>query len=261
MGRKSLEYSNASTGLAMSKIISRLDRIEKMEREGIIKLRSDAEKGALNSVANLWALSLRNLAIIDFVKKNDVIAFRSQMREASLLKLGLFDRFDKGEKVAASYVSLLSYKFLFMALAAGDLDLAKKLASKIGGRPVDCEDRLSRFDITFGSALKFFVLDDKELMEVWAKKLAELHPAETISGLSGYIEVFQNYLNNNQQGVVAGFSEIIKGHKKLSVGKNIFANTMDELVCVWGLGMMNLLRARGYKIQSNDSLIPEILVV
>ena len=53
------------------------------------------------------------------------------------------------------------------------------------------------------------------------------------------------------------------GHKRQCKGKGLFKDTVDEVLCVWGLGMANLARMCGLELDKmpDDSLIPSELII
>ena len=67
---------------------------------------------------------LRFAGVAEYVANSNVEAFKKYLQEAARIKLKLIMRFDGGEPISESYVSMLSYKSLFNALASGDFVLA-----------------------------------------------------------------------------------------------------------------------------------------
>ena len=121
----------------MTGFIDRLGELTKIELEDLPYIEanaSDPEKDKGGSASDLLALSYRFLAVSDYILKGDIISFRSNLIKASSIQNNLFDRFEKGEAIAPSLVTMLSYQALFNALASADWHLSEVLALKMGGR-------------------------------------------------------------------------------------------------------------------------------
>jgi hypothetical protein len=120
----------------MSGIEKRLPMLLEMRKKHLKQLyvnQSDPAKDKSGSATNSLVGTLRFLAVADYVLKKDIVGFRSKLSEAAGLRSKLFNRFDAGEAISPSYVSMLSYKALCNALASGDLQLANELANHMGG--------------------------------------------------------------------------------------------------------------------------------
>ena len=184
-------------------------------------------------------------------------AIRAQLLESAEIQLDLFDRFDRGEEIAPSLVSILAYRSLFSALASGSMSVAESLALKMGGRKVDSEECVSRFDLIFGNVMKYFTLNNCKKMTFWGVQFASLPWEGKLAGFKGYHEVFQAYLSGSFADVEVGILNIIKEHQRIG----FFVDTTDELISVWGIGLVNLLRAKGVDIVLDDPLIPTQLLI
>lgn len=248
----------------MTGFIDRLGELTKIELEDLPYIEanaSDPEKDKGGSASDLLALSYRFLAVSDYILKGDIISFRSNLIKASSIQNNLFDRFEKGEAIAPSLVTMLSYQALFNALASADWHLSEVLALKMGGRE-DIEKKVDHpFDYAMGYCLKSFVLGDQTEMKRWHSELAKQCEKKDNMNFRGYPLVFQGILNRNSSEVNVGFEELLRGHKKLCKGRGVFKNTVDEILCIWGLGMANLVRKKGLNVAISDELIPNELIV
>lgn len=221
---------------------------------------SDAEKDKNGSCSSMLALDLRFFGVAEYVLNHNVESFRSQLSEAAQVRDKLFDRFDKGEPVDGSYVTMLAYKSVFDALAAGDLVTAKSLASHMGGRAALEQEHDHPFDYAMGYTLRAFVLSDSERMQEWPTKLLAACGETGMTDFNGYGQVFQAILANDSAAANEGLKVVVKGHQKQSRGKGVLAGTEDEVLCIWGIGMANLAQHHGLQVEAVPPLIPEDLL-
>ena len=248
----------------MNGLEKRLPLLWEMRKKHLVQLRanqSDLSKDRNGAASNSLGGTLRFIGVADYNLKGDKEAFRANLREAALLAKQLFNRFDAGEAIARSYVSMLSYKALFNALAAGDFELARELAGKMGGRKSVESEYDHPFDRVFGYTLKSFVLDDVKAAQKWLPEFKVICADRNNADFRGYCEVFEGIqaqdLSKAQEGLVA----IAKGHKNQSKGGGVFENCEDEVLSVWGVGVANLARISGLPVESPDPLIPADLLI
>lgn len=215
--------------------------------------------GANGVAADMLAGHLRFLAVAAFALDGDVSKFRSLMREAVCLRLQLFERFDVGEPISPSFVSMLAYKDLFGALAVGDISLAVRFAQRMGGRQKIEQEYDNRFTRGFGYALKWLVLGSNDARRAIGEFRVEC--AKTKSYLP-YADCLEAIATLNSMGLEAALKGIAKAHKRLSASGSMFHLTEDEIVCTWGLGLANLAAQRGLSVGIDNAFIPrELLAV
>lgn len=242
----------------------RLEMLSDMRRKHLPQLRlncADSSKDKTGSASNSLAGTLRFLAVSDYVLHKNIAAFRSGLVEAASLRSRLFERFDAGEEISPSYVSMMSYKALLNALAAGDEPLAQAFASQIGGRESVELEHDRPFDRAFGYALKSILASDLTAARRWINALdAACQVSESVD-FKGYAMVLRAILNQDSRAAHEGIVNLLAGHKRQSKGTGLFKDSEDEVLCVWGIGAGNLLRMKGVAIQIDDALIPAELLV
>ena len=203
---------------------------------------------------------VRLIGIMDYLMKEDVFSFRRGVSEGVSLELSLYIRFDSGEPINPSWVSMIGYKQLFDSLAAGNFETARALSDRLGGRP-DIEKEFDHpFTIALGYLLKSFVDGDGENV-----KRDRIEAFRQCQGRNwgGYTQLFEAILNDDLDQAQAAFPEIIAGHKRESKGQgmSMFDGSEDQFLSVWGIGMANLARSHGLPVQIDDPLIPADLLV
>ena len=204
--------------------------------------------------------SVRLIGIMDYLMKGDIKSFRKGVSEGASLELSQYVRFDAGEPINPSYVSMMGYKELFDALGAGDFETARALSDRLGGRPEIEKEFDHPFTIALGYLLKSFVDGDGENV-----KRDRIEAFRQCQGRNwgGYTQLFEAILNDDLDQAQAAFPEIIAGHKRESKGQgmSMFDGSEDQFLSVWGIGMANLARSHGLPVQIDDPLIPADLLV
>lgn len=247
----------------MSNIGERLSMLSQMRRKHLIQLRlnyADAAKDKSGSASDSLAGSLRFVAVADYVLHGDVNGFRSGMSEAAQLHQRLFERFDAGEPISPSYMSMMSYKALLDALAAADQVLAQTLAGHMGGREAIEQEHDRPFDMAFGYALKSIIANDSAAAQRWIDALEVSCREPENADFKGYAKVLRAIVKRDAGLLQEGLGDVVAGHKKQSVGAGLFKDSEDEVLCVWGIGLANLARMNGLPVRSDDPLIPDELI-
>lgn len=248
----------------MLEMEKRLPVLIEMRKKHLNQLRvnqSDSAKDKNGSASNSLSGTLRFLGVADYALSKNVKAFRENLSEATMLRKRVFERFEAGEVISPSYVSMLSYKILFNALASGDMLLAKELAAHMGGRNEIEREHDHPFDVAFGYVLKSFVLDDSAGIKKWLGEFKSLCGQPENADFKGYAKVFEAILDRDVEKVNAGFVELLEGHKRQSKAGGAFKDTEDEMLCVWGIGLANLAYVRGISAKPQEPLIPADLLI
>ena len=203
---------------------------------------------------------VRFIGVMDYLMKEDIASFRKGVSECAALELTLYERFDAGEPIDPSYVSMMGYQELFDALGAGDFETARALSGRLGNRPEIEKEFDHPFTIALGYLLKSFVDGDGENVKRDRIEAFRQHQGKN---WGGYTQMFEAILNGDLDQAQAAFPEIIAGHKRESKGQgmSMFDGSEDQFLSVWGIGMANLARSHGLAVQIDDPLIPADLLV
>lgn len=244
-------------------IENRLGLLREMRRKHLAQLRmnqSMPDRDKDGSASDSLAGSLRFLGVSDYVLDKNVHAFREQLSEAAALQLKLFERFDGGEPISPSYVSMMAYKSLLNALAANNEVLAESLAARMGGREAIEAEYDRPFDRALGYCLKGILGKDIARAQQALQQFGQACKESENVDFKGYAKALQAMVDRQPALVAHAFEEIIAGHKKQSLGKGLFKDTEDEVLCVWGVGIANLARWNGLLAPSGDALLPTELI-
>lgn len=248
----------------MSDIKIRLGVLIEMRRKHLVQLRANitkSENDKNGSATNSLVGTLRFIAVADYVLNKDIFGYKSALTEAASLRCKLFKRFDTGEAISPSYVSMRTYKSLFNALAAGDEVLSKEFASQMGGRDKIESEYDRPFDIAFGYLLKAFLESDKAKVSRYLDALESLSIEPENVDFKGYAIVLRAVSIGDVGAAEKGFGEVFIGHKRQCNAGGLFKYTEDEMLCIWGIGLANLARMCGLAIYIKDSFIPDELLM
>lgn len=246
----------------MPEIIERLPRLLEMENEDLpylLENAADKIKDKDGSASMAVANSLRFLAVANYVIGDKIILFKEHLSRSAEIRQRLIERFESGEPISRSYVSMISYKSVFNALAAGNMMIAAKLSALMGGRTAIENEFDHRFDIILGYTLKYFLSDDKNMMHHWARKLDVICRKKDHVDFLGYAQLFNGIYMNDLEKANQGIKLLIDGHKRQIRGRGVFKDSEDELLCIWGIGMVNLAHSHNLEVDFNSSLIPKDL--
>lgn len=202
------------------------------------------------------ASNLRGIGAMGYLVRNDVRLFRKSLAESVNRRAQLMDRFDAGDPISPSLVSMLAYQVLFDALASGDIATATAFAQRLGGRSKVEREYDRDFEIAMGYALKAILADDDATALARLDDLERACTHKDYLNFAGYVPVLCAIVQRDSAGAEAAFPELLAGHRRESKGRGLFSDTVDEFLCVWGIGLVNLAQSRGLTVKVNDPLIP-----
>lgn len=249
----------------MTELINRLDIIER-ERLAQLK-RFDEEFGNDKQYDEDGGLSVsknqikRFVALCDYKLRNNIKGFRKNLRDAAELIKSLFDRYDKGEPIAPSFVTMNSFSYLLDALAAGDFALAGDFAKVIGGREAIEKENDHPFDFAFGYALKALLLNHQADLDRWLPLANSDVKRPDVKYFQGYVDGLYAIRDRDAVAFEAAMKKLLQDHRKLCRLGALFDDTEDEVLCFWGLGLINLARHQGLDVTIEDQYLPRELII
>lgn len=232
-------------------------------RESIILSLQREQSAEHNSVGDQSAFvssDYREIGTIGYLIEKDADAFRSNLIAATRYKMKLFDRFDAGDAIAKSFVTMFNYKELLDALASGDMDIAREFAAKMGGRE-EAEKKNDRlFETAMGYGLKALVAGDDAAALEWFQSLEVACTRKGYTTFAGYVPFLRATAKRDSEAAQAAFPAMLAGHKRASTGRGFHSDSPDKFIFVWGIGLINLARSRGMDITVHNPLIPNELI-
>ena len=234
---------------------SRLGRLAQKRAEA-----NDPEKDRHGIMSDSLSSTYSSLGFAEYLLHGDVDKMRDWIKQSIPVTITLIKRFESGEPISPSFVTMLLYHDVYHALAAGHFDQAEELASLMGGRDKIEKGNNLPFDRAMGYVLKAFVLEDRESMQKRAEEFALMCQKKGNLSFTGYAEVFKGVLAGDREAVGAGFKQIAKDHRRSA--KSTFKNTDSEFLCIWGIGLANLCTHRyGFSIEANPPFFPADLLI
>lgn len=198
----------------------------------------------------------RCMGVIGYLVEREVGAFRSNLAEATKWRMQLFDRFDQGDPISPSLVSMHTYKNLYDALASGEISLASAFAERMGNRP-DVEKEFDRsFEVAMGYALKAVLAGDEAAARTRLMELTTASNHKDYINFVSYASILDAILSKDAAAAEAAFPELLSAHRRESRGRGLFSGLEDEFISVWGLGLLQLAKSRGLEINVTDALLP-----
>ncbi|GEM_PF-1731753 len=206
--------------------------------------------------------SYRFIGVARYVLDHDVLQFKECLAESSRLYHGLFLRYENGEPISPSFLAMIAYQELLHALAAGDPILAERLATVMGGRTAIEKVHDHPFDRSFGYALKWAVSGQRSELETSLEHFINICQTKPFRDFSGYATMFSAMLNGDDRLAADAVPTITAGHARQSRGRGLFSKPSDRILCVWGIGIVNLARSfYNLKAPAMPPLIPEELLM
>ncbi len=246
----------------MTRLIDRLPILYEIWKEDFCVVEANAKnakKDADGCCTAILASSLRGFGIAEYILHSDVKLFQKYLTRSVKLRMSLFERADNQEKIASSYLAMLSYEELFSSLAVGDFELAKEYAMFMGGRSEIEKEFDHSFDNKLGYTLKYFVLMDSEREQIALAAFIDECNKSDNEDFQGYANLFQAIHDQDLELAEKALSQLAKGHVRQSK-RGVFKDTDDEMLSIWGVGMVNLARSRGLILSGLSPLIPDNLL-
>lgn len=228
---------------------------EDLEDLPILK-RNAAENDSNGHSSGMLGQTYRDLALGGVLLNIQKSQYVEYLHKSSQIALEILKRFDNGEPISKSFVSILCYKELFDALATGDMGLSQEYAEFLGGRPEIEKEFDHPFDIALGYALKAIVLETEDVVARLAAFRDQLSKKGNKS-FKGFVEAFEAIHHRDKYAFETGLNEIVRCYPHLR--KGVFDHSLDAHLCVWGIGLINLAKHKGMVIEFDHELMPEKL--
>ncbi len=202
-------------------------------------------------------------AVAQYILHHNIASFRTNMTDAAECAIYVFEQYEAGKidyPFDGSEVSVTAYRDVFEALASGNWEVSIKLAVLVGGRP-EIEKRSNDFARSLCYTLKYCILREFDAMKQKLSLFKQVCKEEDYLAFQGFADVFQAILEDNLQMANDGIQRIAADHSKLAKQSAWFAETEDELLSVWGIGIANLARRNGLQVHGVPPFIPDDLLV
>lgn len=199
-------------------------------------------------------------AMVALVLDGDIDTFRRRLSESVQLTLSLYQRFERGDPIGDSFVTLHGHRDLYSALALGDRETATDFARHLIRQHDLSRGKIRTVDLAFGMCHCAFVVNDRQGMEHWAAKFGERSRSGGEKSYIAYHDVFVGILHESVDEIKLGIENVAKLHRR-QCGINRLFDVTEKDLCIWGIGMVNLARWHGLQALAHPPLIPEHFLV
>lgn len=246
-------------------LVERLEIIEQEQLETLSFLEneygSDKRYDENGSISRCKKGMKRLFALCDYKLRGDIEGFRKNLRDSAALTKSFFDRYNEGDPIPESFVTMNSFYELLDALASGDFELSKSFAQVMGGRESIEIENDHPFDRAFGYALRALILDYRTDLDHWLKLANSEVKRSDVKYFQGYVDGLYAIRDKDNEKFQEAMNKILKDHKKLCQPGGIYDDTKEEALCFGGLGLINLARDKGLDVTVDDEYLPEELIV
>lgn len=246
----------------MGDIINRLDILYHEHLESLHYLApriGKPEYDAHGGAKAVLSLNYRFLSVCEFILNNDKKKFTELLSKSAFLVALNFNDFNSGKITDSSYVKWNKYSVMLDSYASSDESPAHLIAKHIGN--LDTDQKEKGFFPNLSYTIKYLVLDDIKNLQIYSDKLTDYLEQKNAKNYLGYPTIIKSYLNKDLKSMKQGFDTLLNDHKRLCKGRGEYSNTEDEVIFLHGLGLLNLLRSRGFEVELNDPLIPKNLLL
>lgn len=246
----------------MGDLINRLEELYDNYKSGI-SLREnrvgspefDYDGGA----KSVLSLNYRFLSVCEFIINNDKKKFQELLSKSASLVAANFQDYDSGKITDTIYVQWNKYSNILDSYASLDSSSAKIIAKYIGN--LDTDKKEKGFFPALSYSIKYMVLEDNKNLKLYSDRLSEFLTQKNAKNYLGYAAIIQAYINKDSKSMQKGFETLLANHKQLCKGRGEYSNSEDEIIFLHGLGLLNLVRSRGFDVDLSDPLIPKDLLI
>jgi len=76
-----------------------------------------------------------------------------------------------------------------------------------------------------------------------------------------YVDGLYAIKNKDLNTFNLAMKKLLQDHRKMCHRGGLFKNNDDEVLCFWGLGLINLTRQRGLDVTIDDEYLPQELII
>ncbi len=182
--------------------------------------------------------SSRDYAISKYFIENNQKSFYETLGTSGQAMIDLFVRESSGKKGLEAWTSLLACDVLLDLLASRNFKLARSYSFLLGVQE-HSETDVSEFMIAFAYCLKYAVMDEFSDFEYYCNKLGDIVGKKKFNNFRGYHLVLSSIFDSSVDFENA-IQTMVHGHKILTSSRGEMYNTSHELMCIWGVGTINL---------------------
>jgi tetratricopeptide (TPR) repeat protein len=221
--------------------------IEKVQKNGLPKI--------AGSFYSSRSMSLKVIAICDYLVNRDVNAMKNRLHNAALAGLKSLTWYDSkiGDINISNSLSMIKSDILEYAIISEDLPLIKDIAKMLGGRGDLDSAEIDEIAYHVGYALKYVTLDRCDAAINHLKELLKLNPIDYIID---YANVLVGIAEGDSDKVNTSISSMLKEYSKLKSK----ANFAEEFICLSAIALAKLAESKNLVINIDDGLAPKEII-
>ncbi|TGM62950.1 hypothetical protein EHQ94_01890 [Leptospira meyeri] len=246
----------------MGDIINRLDILfgEHQESLNYLVPRVDTfEHDSDGGAKSVLSLNYRFLSVCEFIIHRDKKKFQELLSKSASLIAKNFKDYASGKIKEYDYVKWSRYWKILDSYAATDFSSGVIIAQHMGNLEADKKEK--GFFPALSYSIKYMVLEDDQNLKLYSDKLSESLTQKNAKNYLSYAAIIQAYINKDSKSMQKGFENLLANHKQLCKGRGEYSDTEDEVIFLHGLGLLNLVRSRGFDVTMDDPLIPNDLLI
>lgn len=196
----------------------------------------------------------RLFAVTSYVLDHDREGFFEHLKKYVDYQIKLFSQEDEKRRLHEYRVP--TFREVFISLCLGSPENALSLMEYI--KQVDLNDS-TKLATAFHKAFRLLILGTGGTPAELDENIIIFQ--NKYKSYTGYPLCFKAIYDQDSIAFQKGFEVLMKGHKVLSRANNEFGNTVDSIIALWPLGIVNLARMKGMDVMVDHPLIPQDLIV
>lgn len=196
----------------------------------------------------------RFFAVTSYILDKDREGFFEHLKKSVDYQIKLFSQEDEKRRLHEYRVP--TFREVFISLCLGSPENALSLMEYI--KQVDLNDS-TKLATAFHKAFRLLILGTGGTPAELDENIIIFQ--NKYKSYAGYPLCFKAIYDQDSIAFQKGFEVLMKGHKVLSRANNEFGNTVDSIIALWPLGIVNLARMKGMDVMVDHPLIPQDLIV
>jgi hypothetical protein len=240
---------------------ARTHHIEMLLKER--ELCGSSEHDADGRVSNRTSGRLRSLAVLAACFDADRARYRGFLAEGVHIWLPVLRRAANGAAISWSYLTLNNYQRALDALACGEFDVAAQMVELFHSEAIKQivltnDYRPHPFEAKMGRMISAIILDAPDVLD--AADEWEQYASSKDRDFVAYATLVRAIHTRDAAKANAALAPLLMGHRK-QTRRGIFKNSVDELLAIWAIGLVNLARSKGMDVSIEDEMLPGELLV
>ena len=240
MSQSDIEFLKELYGEALERINSKSSNLSELDGWDLSFLQSD----------------YRFLAQCEYILHHNIDLFKEYIKKSTLATIMMFEKYDAGEKIDASFVTMNEWIVMKDSFCCGDMTVTLKLANLIGGREKIEKKNHGNWG-AFGYCARDFILKkDKKILKKRLDEFVKICCSE-VKSLEAYRQIFEGLLLEDEKICNEGLQLMLKTYKRLT-DKDFIA---DRMLFTGAIAFARLVKYYGMNVTVNHKkIMPQELI-